>query len=260
MEKKHQTTSRVLDILELLSKNSVEGLRYSTISRALDMPKSSLHPLLQTLTLRNYVRFNENTQKYYFGEMLFHLGNSYVQNSSLLEPIEQIITKLVNQCDVSSFFGVLSGNKVLYLLGKTAPSNIHIVATQGCKVYAHGTGLGKCLLSGHTKEELTALFPEGLPSITQKTITNMDVLCSQLEETRRTGFSHEREESSLYTRCIASPITYRGKIIAAMSASFLNIERSSEELELIYDSLKKARKETENVINNNISSWIYSEI
>lgn len=260
MEKNHQTTSRVLDILELLSKNNFEGLRFSEISRALNMPKSSLHPLLQTLTERRYVRFSENTQKYYFGEMLFHLGHAYVQNSSLLEQIEQIMTQLVNRCGVSSFFGVLSGNKVLYLLAKTAPGNIRIVATPGRKVYANGTGVGKSLLSGYSRQELVNLFPEGLPSITEKTITDMDILCEQLEETRRTGFSYEREESSPYTRCIATPITYRGKIIASMSASFLDVERSKEDLDEIQDSLRVAREETERVICNNISSWIYSEI
>ena len=257
MEKNHQTTSRVLDILELLSNNNFQGLRFSEISRALNMPKSSLHPLLQTLADRKYVRFSENTQKYYFGEMLFHLGHAYVENSSLLE---QIMTRLVNRCGVSSFFGVLSGSKVLYLLAKSAPGNIHIVATPGRKVYANGTGVGKSLLSGYTRQELEQLFPEGLPSITEKTITDMDVLYAQLEAVRRTGFSYEREESSAYTRCIATPITYHGRIIASMSASFLDVERSREELDAIQESLKTAREETEKVICNNISSWIYSEI
>ncbi len=260
MEKNHQTTSRVLDILELLSNNNFQGLRFSEISRALNMPKSSLHPLLQTLADRKYVRFSENTQKYYFGEMLFHLGHAYVENSSLLEQIEQIMTRLVNRCGVSSFFGVLSGSKVLYLLAKSAPGNIHIVATPGRKVYANGTGVGKSLLSGYTRQELEQLFPEGLPSITEKTITDMDVLYAQLEAVRRTGFSYEREESSAYTRCIATPITYHGRIIASMSASFLDVERSREELDAIQESLKTAREETEKVICNNISSWIYSEI
>ena len=170
------------------------------------------------------------------------------------------MTRLVNRCGVSSFFGVLSGSKVLYLLAKSAPGNIHIVATPGRKVYANGTGVGKSLLSGYTRQELEELFPEGLPSITEKTITDMDVLYAQLEAVRRTGFSYEREESSAYTRCIATPITYHGRIIASMSASFLDVERSREELDAIQESLKTAREEIEKVICNNISSWIYSEI
>ena len=45
-----------------------------------------------------------------------------------------------------------------------------------------------------------------------------------------------------------------------MSASFLDVERSREELDAIQESLKTAREEIEKVICNNISSWIYSEI
>ena len=261
MDKKlHQSTSRVLDILELLARNNAEGMRFSEISRELDMPKGSLHPLLHTLVARKYVIYNSGNEKYYLGEVLFHLGNKYTQRSSLLDQIRKIMVKISEENNVTSFFGVLSYNQVLYLLRENAPGGIQIVATPGYKVPANCTAIGKSLLSGFGYEELHEFFKDGLPKLTDKSVTDPDILYEQIKEIDEKGLSYEREESSPYTRCIATPITYEGKCIAAMSAAFPNVEIEEKQLLKLETRLRKARVEIETIISNNIENWIYSEI
>lgn len=48
----HRPTERVLDILELLS-NSEEGMTLTELAKALNAPKSSIMPLVHTMTARN---------------------------------------------------------------------------------------------------------------------------------------------------------------------------------------------------------------
>ena len=50
----HRPTERVLDILELLSTNA-NGMTLSELSRALDAPKSSIMPLVHTMTARKFI-------------------------------------------------------------------------------------------------------------------------------------------------------------------------------------------------------------
>lgn len=257
-KKNHQTTSRILNILELLAQNNITGMKFSEISRELEMPKGSLHPLLQTLVARKYVKFNSGNEKYYLGESLFHLGTKYIQKSSLLDQIRKIMTDLSESNNVTSFFGVLSNNQVLYLLRENAPGSIQIVATQGSKVPANCTALGKSLLSGLNYVELSELFKDGVPGLTEKSITNLELLYEQLQEIGKSGLAYEREESSPYTRCIATPIICNGKIIAALSAAFPNVDMNEENLQKLESHLRSAKTEVERIISNNFDYWIYS--
>ena len=47
----HRSTSRVLDIFELLSTTSSDGATLTEIAQALESPKSSILPILQTLEI-----------------------------------------------------------------------------------------------------------------------------------------------------------------------------------------------------------------
>lgn len=259
MEKKfHQTTSRVLNILELLASNNVAGMKFSEICRELEMPKGSLHPLLQTLVARKYLKYNDGNERYYLGESIFHLGAQYTHDSSMLDQIRKIMVDLSEANNVTSFLGVLSNNQVLYLLRENAPGSIQIVATQGSKVPANCTALGKSLLSDLEYEELKELFRDGVPGVTEKSITDIDLLYAQIQEIRKVGLSFEREESSPYTRCIATPIICNGRILAAVSAAFPNVDMDEEQLEKIETHLRSARSKIEIIIKNNINNWIYS--
>lgn len=48
----HRSTSRVLDIFDLLS-TTMEGFTLTEIAQALQSPKSSILPILQTMASRN---------------------------------------------------------------------------------------------------------------------------------------------------------------------------------------------------------------
>ena len=50
----HRPTERVLDILELLS-NSEEGMTLTELAKALNAPKSSIMPLVHTMTARKFI-------------------------------------------------------------------------------------------------------------------------------------------------------------------------------------------------------------
>ena len=60
----HRSTSRVLDIFELLSTTSSDGATLTEIAQALESPKSSILPILQTLVARGYIDMDYRTNKY----------------------------------------------------------------------------------------------------------------------------------------------------------------------------------------------------
>lgn len=72
----HRSTSRVLDIFDLLS-TTMEGFTLTEIAQALQSPKSSILPILQTMAARNYIDLDYRTNRYTIGINLFCVGWIY---------------------------------------------------------------------------------------------------------------------------------------------------------------------------------------
>lgn len=258
-EANHRTTERILDVLEVLAQNNKEGLYFTDISRELNIPKGSLHPLLSTLCHRKYIVFNKNNQKYYIGESLFALGRCYVNDSNILNQINEVMESLSQEVNVTCFMGVLSGNKVFYLLKKNAPGSLQVTAVPGYRLPAYCTGLGKAMIADKEIDDLKVLYPDGLRPITEHTVTDFDKLYEQLLNIRKTGFSYEREESSTHIQCVAKAIKINNQTVAGISVAFPVFMDSETEINQIKKSLQKYGILIEEIINKDTSKWIYSD-
>ncbi|MGH0054303.1 MAG: IclR family transcriptional regulator [Sphaerochaetaceae bacterium] len=255
----HRTTERILDILEHVAQVT-QGITLSELSRVLGIPKSSLHPLVNTLAEKNYLSYNRLEERYYLGENLFVLGNRYVSNSDLLERIKAILLDINEKTEETLYFGVLSHLDVLYLEKTELHSKFRVVSNPGNKLPAYSTGYGKALLSQFTPEEIQSFYPEGiLPPISEHTIQTVSELNAQLQEIRTSGFSYEIEESTIGIRCIAVPIEVAGETLAGMSLA-VPVFRYTEEREQQFKTLLlQAKKDIERIIIEDRKHWIYSK-
>lgn len=83
----------------------------------------------------------------------------------------------------------------------------------------HCTAVGKILLTSFSKDQIQKFLEEqGLPALTEKTITDADQLRRMLVEVQQHGYAIDDEETEKGGRCIAAPVfDARGKIVAALS-------------------------------------------
>jgi DNA-binding IclR family transcriptional regulator len=254
----HRTTARILDIIELVV-DSPEGLSLADISRSLEAPKSSLFPLLGTLVARNYLKLNAASQKYCMGEQLFILGNSFVNKVGIMEEIRAVTDQLCKDTGETIYFGVLSGLDVLYLIKSDLYSNFRVMSNPGVKLPAYSTGYGKSLLSQFSPEQIKAFYPDGkLKQVTEDTVRDVDTLLGELEEVRRSGFSHEKGESTPGIQCIAAPITHDSKIVAGISIAVPQF-RYTEDREVFFRKyLSEAVRKIETLIDEHHEQWNYN--
>ncbi|MBQ4252698.1 MAG: IclR family transcriptional regulator [Erysipelotrichaceae bacterium] len=241
----HRSTTRVLDILELIARNQDEKMSLANISKRLQAPKSSLYPILQTMVARGYLNYDENSYVYSIGSLCYEIGSRYLDNGALSQHIDQVLEHITSQCQETSHFAELNGNEVFYLNKKDSPQSIRMFSSPGKRLMAYSTALGKSLLSDKSDEELAELYPNGLYAVTEHTITSMDVLKKQLEEVRRTGFSYEVEESNHYIRCIAVPIRVNGRVRYAISVAVPVFRYTQEKEEQIRNLLQEAKESLE---------------
>jgi DNA-binding IclR family transcriptional regulator len=258
-EKKHRSTVRALDVLELLADHP-NGLLFKEIAENLDIPKSSIHPILQTLLARKYIRINE-TNLYYLGQQSYYVGSKYIKDCGLLQNIDYLIKNLSSSLKQTIYFAVLAEDgQVFYLLKQSYPSPIQITAAPGFRFPAYSTAIGKSLLSNKSLEQLHLLYPDGLKPVNENTIISWDTLYDQLQSVRQTGFSYEKEESTKYVQCISIPIKYKQNIIAAMSVAIPVFDYNDELESRAKELLLNTKNEIERLIIQNSSEWIYSSL
>lgn len=254
----HRTASRVVDILELVADHPT-GMTLSEISRSLGIPKSSLHPLVTTLANRKYLRHNSREERYYPGESLFVYGNKFINNVDILEQIRKVLLSVNQQINETLYFGVLSNLDVLYLIKMDTFSQFRVISNPGNKLPAYSTGYGKALLSQFTPEQIREFYPEGaLRPITSHTLRTVDELNIQLEGIRQTGFSYEKEESTIGIRCVATYIKVYGQVLAGVSIAVPLFRYTSEREVQFKTLLMEAKSKIERIIGEKRDQWIYS--
>ncbi|MGB4407077.1 MAG: IclR family transcriptional regulator [Sphaerochaeta sp.] len=254
----HRTTSRILDILETVALHP-QGISLSDIAQSLEVPKSSIHPLLATLADRNYLKSNKKEQRFFLGENLFVLGNKFVNDADILDKIKEVLLYVAEKTSETLYFGVLSNLDVLYLIKADQFSNFRVVSNPGNKLPAYSTGYGKALLSQFSAAQIRSLYPSGtLPQITGNTLSTVDALNEQLEAIRNSGFSYEKGESTTGIQCVAVPIIVEGKVLSGMSIAVPVFRYDAAREQEFKAYLLEAKQEIERIITDNRSQWNYS--
>ena len=246
----HRSTSRVLDIFELICSNldDTDGLTLTDISQALSVPKGSLSPIMRTLLARGYLSVDPQTLRYTVGAMLFSKGYTYISKGGLNRDIQPIMEDVVRKVSETCHLAELNGGQVFYLLKVDSPEAIRMYSSPGRLLPAYSTSLGKALLSGMSKEDLIKLYPEGLKPVTPQTVTDMDVLIEQLREVGKTGYAFEIEESTPFVRCVGIPILSRSIIRYALSVATPLFRYSQEKEKRICEALAEAKMKIEAIL------------
>lgn len=244
----HRSTSRVLDVLELIASNN-QGFSFTEICEKIDAPKSSMFPILHTLVERCYLKIDSNSN-YKIDRVAFQVGNSYLEQLNIMEEVENLLRNIVNICSETCHFAILDKGDVLYLKKIDSPESIRMISNVGKKVPAYGTALGKALLIDYSPENLKKLYPEGLLPLTENTITDFTGFHEQLLKARIEGLTYEVEESNQYIRCIAVPIRQKNQPVAAISTAIPTFRYNEEKCSLIKMLLFDAKNKLENILNN----------
>ena len=236
----HKPTLRVLQILELLS-SAGEPQRLADISRALDIPKSTLLPILQTMTENRYLA-KDASDRYCLGMAILGAAAAAGKIHGPAKCIKACLKELVEEFDETCYYGVLEGNQVLYVEKVESRQPLRMLTAMGHKLPAYATGIGKALLTDYTKQQLEALYPKGLAPLTEKTVRDIPSLAAQLTQAKADGYAWEIEESTEHIRCFAVPVRKSGSIIGAVSMAIPLFRYREEKKENIVAALQSTAR------------------
>ena len=242
----HKPTARVLNILSLLS-GQPKGLSLAQLSTTLDIPKSTLSPILQEMVYQNYLYIEPDKNRYCIGITTKFVGSAYDPQREIIPLIKHEMRKITAETHEICQLGILEGADVFYLL-KEEPQQkfeIQILSYVGKTLPAYCTALGKALLAEKDFAAVRGLYPEGLKAQTPHTITDFTLLEAQLSEIRETNIAYEREEVCSYACCYATPLHISQEKTLALSVTMPIFRADDEKIALVKSLLLSAKRKIE---------------
>lgn len=200
-------------------------LTLAEISRRLDMPKSTAHNLLNTLLSQGFIE-KVNGDSYALGTAIISFTQNVRVNVEIRDPAAPLLRLLADACRESVYLTVKDGDQVLYIYAIESSQRLLARTAVGDHAPLHCTSVGKAILSQLPPEEVRGIAERsGLPVFTGKTISDLETLERELEETRQRGYAIDRGEHEAGTYCVGAPVLDgQGQVIGACSISGIDPE------------------------------------
>lgn len=248
----HKPTLRVINILNFVSMNN--GCRFSDIVDSVEIPKSTLSPIIKTLVDNMFLICNDG--KYYIGKNIFKIGSKYLDNFNAIDTIKLHMKSIVEDCNEICQLGILDGTDILYIEKIDPEQPISLVSSVGKSLPSYSTALGKAILTKFSDAELRNLFSKELVKHTENTISNIDDLINEIHNTKKRSYSIEIEETTKDVICFAVPLKENNDIIASISVSIPTYRSDTKKNNKIIETLLRNKIQIENDLSSR-NIWFF---
>ena len=123
--------------------------------------------------------------------------------------------------DTGAPFGLADGGDVVFISQVETHESIRAFFPPGTQSPMHASGIGKALLSTFDPQTVARIMrATPMEAFTDKTLTSLAALETELETIRAQGYSFDDEEKTTGMRCVAVPVRdASGLAVAGLSVS-----------------------------------------
>lgn len=195
---------RVCDLLDLLQ-NEPGGTSLARAAQVTKLPKSSAFRYLATLESRRYVERDPTTGEYRLGLALLPVQAHQVE--LLCRRARPYLERLQQEFGETANLGLLDGSRVVYLDIVESLHTMRLAARPGDRDPLHATALGKAIAAQLPAERVRDILRrEGMPRLTEHTLTTQRDYLTALEDVRATGYAVDDGENEIGARCVAAAL------------------------------------------------------
>ncbi|MEN3148449.1 SMP-30/gluconolactonase/LRE family protein [Neorhizobium sp. IRAMC:178] len=212
-----QALTRGIQIVDAVAAEA-RGLRFTELLDQTQLPKGTLHRLLQALVDERLLHFDTRDQVYRLAPRLFQWAHKVWDNFDLRGAAEPELARLRDLTGEAIRLGVLDGDSILYIDQREVPQPLRLNNGVGSRAAPHASGLGKAILAHLSLEKRRALL-DGieLERLTPNTIVNAEELSRQLDLTKARGYAVSIDEQHIGISSVAAPVlNHRGEPIGAI--------------------------------------------
>ena len=214
-----QSVQRAAAILWCFT-NTDSELGVTTLSEELGLHKSTVSRLLSTLQQEMLVEQNPETGKYRLGLGLVTLAGIVLDRIDLRDVAYPFLATLAEITQETVNVVVLNGGMCVNVGGADSPRPIQYVGRIGRRTPAHCTSAGKILLAYLPLKTRNRILSELLPSFTEHTITDREILRYDLVQIQSQGYAITHEEYEEGMSALATPVyNHASQVVAAVTVS-----------------------------------------
>ncbi len=211
------SVKKAMDIMDCVAHKG--KISITELSRELEIPKSTVCQLAQTLEATGYLEQERSSEKYQLSFKFFRIGYDILEKSGIRSCVRPVIKELAEAVEDTVNFTVLDEAKVLYL-DKIEGSPLYGGIKVGARGPLHCTASGKVMLANLPPERLEAILAQAMPFevYTPRTIITLEALTQELAKIRHNGYAVTVDELGNGTYSIAAFVQgYPGREAAAVS-------------------------------------------
>lgn len=227
-----KSIKKAFDIVEYL--RGSDGATLSETADDLDLAASTAHIHLSTLADTGYIVRDDDEYRCSF--KFLQTGGERRDEMALYNAAKSELDEMQAETGEHTNVTVEERGYAVQLYKSESPKSIDDEASLGDHFYIHSTATGKAMLAEFPDERVTEIIDrQGLPALTDNTITGEDVLREELETIRERGYSINRGEHypgvcAIGTAIISEPNGAIGAISISGPLSRITTDRIEEEL------------------------------
>ncbi|QCI63412.1 IclR family transcriptional regulator [Phreatobacter stygius] len=208
-------------------------LGVSDLARRLDMDRSGVHRILQTLVAENFVEQDPQTRLYRLGLGVLDLAAVRISQHGLLPIALPYLDRLRDETGETVALLVPDRSDAVCIAVVESRHSVRVGYDVGERIPLHGSAGGQALLAHMADDAFEAYCAAGLTRFTARTITERDMLRTTLDEIRRRGFAWAQDSYIEGVLSAAAPVLdpkqrIAGSIAVAGPAQRLSVETLPE--------------------------------
>ena len=213
-EVKLQSVERVSEIVDLIQANGPMGT--TEITEALDVPTSTAHDYLSSLHDLEYLVKTKG--KYDLGLRLLDHGMAARGRHPVVEAGRSTIEQLADTTGEAVWLVTEEHGRGVYLDYALGQQAVQTYARIGTRSPLHLTASGKSILAHLSEERVREIVDShGLEQRTERSITSLDELLTELDATRNRGYAVNDQEAIQGTRAVGTGIIVDESVVGAIS-------------------------------------------
>lgn len=238
-----QVSERIFSTIECLAKDGPMGLL--ELSKALNLNKSTVHRILNSLICMDYARQDAESLKYSLTFKFCGISSQILAQNNMIDLARPHLKELSNQTAETVHFVQLDGRHAVYIdKVESFRSSVRLVSRIGKSVPLYCSGVGKALLADMSDDKIKDIWEKShIKRLTEHTITDFEEFRKTITQIRQNGYALDNEENELGVRCIAVSIKdFRGKPAYAISVSAPRDRMSDERILEIRELILTAKE------------------
>lgn len=245
-----QSLDRAIDLLEALAQVGGSA-SLSELASASGLPLPTIHRLMRTLLLRGYA-LQQPSRRYALGPRFIRIGE--IAGRQFGANARAHLERLAESLGESINLAMIDRDMVLYTAQAASSRSMRMFTEVGRRVHCHSTGVGKAILAQLPDAAVREIVARvGMPAATERTITTLNDLMTEIEKIRAAGYAVDDGEQEIGVRCFAVVVP-DAPTATALSVSGPETRVTEEFGQAAVPSLKEAARRISDELNRAVSS------